>query len=217
MVLRATPVSLAPREDEVQVIVSRKKLDRLVQKNQRQGEEIAPLQKEARKKDRKIQDLEHQLAIFRNPNVPPSVRHHTPGFLRSHTRASEGGHQRLGTQCGHEDITREPMAPDEWILLTAGECTRCHGHRLRLRGTVIEQEVEVEHLRKITEYSVHVYECADCGETLRSRLQTGSEPAGDGPQLQTDIVMDKIEGLLPYRRIEDRLGRQGIPTCPAAL
>ena len=59
----------------------------------------------------------------------------------------------------------------------------------------------MEHRRKVTEYTVHVYECADCGETVRSRHPNGGAPAGHGPQLQTDIVMDKIEGRLPYRRI----------------
>ena len=40
---------------------------------------------------------------------------------------------------------------------------------------------------------------------------------GYGPQLQTEIVLGKIEERLPYRKLEERLQRDGIPGCPATL
>lgn len=69
----------------------------------------------------------------------------------------------------------------------------------------------------VTEYTQAIYECPDCGHEERATLPGGREPAGYGPQLQTDIVLGKIDERLPYRKIEGRLEREGIPTCPATL
>ena len=69
----------------------------------------------------------------------------------------------------------------------------------------------------VTEYAQAIYECPDCGHEERATLPGGREPAGYGPQLQTDIVLGKIDERLPYRKIEGRLEREGIPTCPATL
>ncbi|MGH9917492.1 MAG: IS66 family transposase, partial [Nitrososphaerales archaeon] len=57
----------------------------------------------------------------------------------------------------------------------------------------------------------------DCGAEVRATLPDGRDPVGYGPQLQTEIVVGKIEERLPYRKIEGRLDREGIPSCPATL
>ncbi|EQD76252.1 transposase, partial [mine drainage metagenome] len=111
----------------------------------------------------------------------------------------------------------KPLTPDEKVSLTADRCRNCRSHRLKLRGTEMQQEVEVVRTRRVTEYTVAVYECLDCGGEVRSTLPDGREPAGYGPQLQTEIVLGKIEERLPYRKLEERLGREGIPSCPATI
>ena len=62
--------------------------------------------------------------------------------------------------------------------------------------------------RVVTEYDQAVYDCLDCGAEVRSPLPDGREPAGYGPQLQTEIVLGKIE---------EGLAREGVPSCPATL
>lgn len=62
--------------------------------------------------------------------------------------------------------------------------------------------------RVVTEYEQAVYDCRDCGAEVRSTLPDGREPAGYGPQLQTEIVLGKIE---------EGLAREGVPSCPATL
>ncbi|EQD59573.1 transposase, partial [mine drainage metagenome] len=111
----------------------------------------------------------------------------------------------------------EPLTPDQKITLRTDRCQKCHGHRLKLRGTETQQEIEVERRRRVTEYTVAVYDCLDCGEEVRATLPDGRVPVGYGPQLQTEIVLGKIEERLPYRKLEERLGREGIPSCPATL
>ena len=64
---------------------------------------------------------------------------------------------------------------------------------------------------------MEVSECLDCGATVRARLPNARAPAGYGPQLQSEIVLGKIEERLPYRKLEERLARDGIPSCPATL
>jgi transposase len=116
-----------------------------------------------------------------------------------------------------EGVTREPLIPDRKIALTAARCGKCRGEHLRFRGTESRQEVEIERRRVVTEYEQAVYDCLDCGAEVRSTLPDGREPAGYGPLLQTEIVLGKIEERLPYRKLEDRLAREGIPSCPATL
>lgn len=214
----------APEGDDDTLVVSKRKFGELEKEVDRLREEVRRKEEEVRKRDeriaeqkRKLKDLERQLAVHLNPNVPPSVRHHAPGYARVRPRVPPEERGKPGARPGHEGRTREPLPADEQVDLTAKACGHCRGHRLKLRGTETEQQVEVEHRRKVTDYKVHIYECEDCGETVRSRLPSGREPSGYGPQLQTDIVMDKVEGRLPYRKVEERLERQGIPSCPATL
>lgn len=203
-------MKLAPENEDDEVVVSRKKLGELVQ-------EIERLRREVEKKERKIKDLEGQLAVHVNPNVPPSIRHHAPGFPRDRPRVPEGQHKKPGGKPGHEGVTREPLVPDEKVSLTADACGTCHGHHLQFQGTETKQEVEVIRTRKVTEYAQAVYRCLDCGEMIRATLPDGREPSGYGPQLQSEIVLAKVEERLPYRKIEEKLDREGIPSCPATL
>ena len=71
--------------------------------------------------------------------------------------------------------------------------------------------------RVVTEYDQAVSDCWDCGAEVRPTLPDGREPTRYGPQLQTEIVLGKIEERLPYRKHKERLGWEGIPNCPATL
>jgi transposase len=198
---------LAPEEKDDEIVVSKKKLDELLRQKDR---EIERLRKEAA-------ELRRRLQAHENPNVPPSVRNHASGYARFRPLIPPDRRKAPGPGPGHDGTTREPLTADRRIALTADRCRKCHGHHLRLRGTETEQEIEVARKRTVTEYTVGVYDCLDCGETIRATLPDGREPSGYGPELQTEIVLGKIEERLPYRKLEERLERDGIPSCPATL
>ena len=204
---------LAPEGTEDEIVVSKKglaELERRADQADQQARENERLRKENA-------ELRRRLQVHENPNVPPSVRHHAPGYSRDRPLTDPEHRKRPGGQPGHSGTTREPLTPDEKVALIATQCRRCHGTHLKLRGVETHQEVEVEHRRKVTEYTQAVYGCLDCGAEVRATLPDGREPSGYGPQLQTDIVLGKIEERLPYRKLVERLAREGIPSCPATL
>ncbi len=181
---------------------------------ERQAEERA---REIERLRRENAELRRRLRVHENPNVPPSVRIHAPGFARTRPLVPSDERKKPGPKPGHEGVTREPLTPDQRIALTASRCAKCHGEHLRFRGTETRQEVEVVRKRVVTEYEQAVYDCLDCGAEVRPALPSGREPAGYGLQLQTEIVLGKVEERLPYRKLEERLAREGIPSCPATL
>ena len=204
---------LAPEDEDDEIVVSKKglaELKRIAEQAEAREREIERLRKE-------VTELRRRLRVHENSNVPPSIRHHSPGYPRDHPLTDPKARKRPGGQPGHPGRTREPLLPDEKVDLTADRCHRCHGRHLKFRGTETTQEIEVEHRRKVTEHKQAIYDCLDCGEEVRATLPDGREPAGYGPQLQTDIVLGKIEERLPYRKLEERLAQAGIPSCPATL
>ena len=201
---------LTPEDEDDTIVVSKKGLAELKRQAEERAREVERLRKEN-------SELRRRLQVHENPNVPPSVRNHAPGYARDRPLVPPEKRRRPGARPGHEGTTRPPLTPDTGVSLTTDTCTNCHGRRLKLRGTETEQEVEVVRRRTVTNYGVSVYDCLDCGETVRARLPNGHEPSGYGPQLQTEIVLGKIEERLPYRKLEERLAREGIPSCPATL
>ena len=204
---------LAPEDEGDEIVVSKKGLEEL----KRRADQAEVQAQEIERLRREIAELRRRLQVHENPNVPPSVRNHSPGYSRTRPLVPSNERKKPGPKPGHEGVTREPLVPDQKIALTVDRCRKCDGHRLKLQGIETQQEVEVERRRKVTEYTVAVYDCLDCGAEVRSTLPDGREPVGYGPWLQTDIVLGKIEERLPYRKLEDRLAREGIPSCPATL
>ncbi|MCI4373597.1 MAG: IS66 family transposase [Thermoplasmata archaeon] len=207
---RDSSVLLTPQGTDDEIVVSKKGLAEL----RRQAEERA---KEIERLRRENAELRRRLSVHENPNVPPSVRNHAPGYPSDRPLTPSDQRKTPGPKPGHDGVTREPLVPDQRIRLSADTCGTCHGHRLKLRGVETQQEVEIERRRKVTEYSVEVSDCLDCGATVRARLANGRAPTGYGPELQAEIVLGKIEERLPYRKLEERLEREGIPSCPATL
>jgi transposase len=69
----------------------------------------------------------------------------------------------------------------------------------------------------VTEFTLPIDECRDCGAETRGALPSGSAPTGYGPQLQTEVVLGKIVERLPYWRLAERLEREGAPMSTATL
>ncbi len=109
--------------DDEKVIVSKKKLDQWLKE---QEEEMARLRQE-------IEELKRRLHVHENPNVPPSVRNHAPGYTRARPIVPSDRRKKLGAKPGHEGVTREPLTPDEkGNNLNSGGIypLRCEGGRL---------------------------------------------------------------------------------------
>jgi transposase len=212
MASRDPRVLLAPEEAEDEIIVSKRKLGDLLRKNQEMEAEIERLRQEAK-------ELRRRLSVHENPNVPPSVRHHSPGFTRERPLVSVSERQKPGPKPGHPGSTRAPLLPDRRVTLHADRCGRCRGRRLRRTGSDTRTEVELPPPRKavVTEFTIPIYECLDCGEETRGTLPEGRAPSGYGPQLQAEVVLGKICERLPYRRLAERLAREGAPMSTATL
>ncbi len=119
-------VRLLPEEKDDEVVVSRKKLDRLLAEKEAEIERLR----------RENAELRRRLQVHENPNVPPSVRNHSPGYARARPLVPSGERKKPGPEPGHEGVIREPLTPDQKVALHTSRCGRCHGERLRFRGTV---------------------------------------------------------------------------------
>jgi transposase len=212
MVARVESILLAPDTAADEIIVSKQKLEELVRRAEEQQAEIERLRKEAA-------ELRRRLKVHENSNVPPSVRNHSPGFARERPLVPPEQRQRPGAPPGHRGLTRDPLVPDRWVTLRAESCGQCHGHRLRRIGTDTRTQVELPPPRPavITEFTIPLYRCLDCGGIARGALPHGKAPSGYGPQLQSEVVLGKMLERLPYRRLAERLGRQGAPMSTATL
>jgi len=200
---------LSPEEEDDELIVSKRKLEKLLRE---QREEIERLRQETK-------ELRRRLSVHENPNVPPSVRHHSPGFTRERPLVPPQERQKPGPKLGHPGATREPLIPDHRVTLSVRGCGRCRGHRLRRVGTDRRTQIELPPPRRaeVTEFTIPIYQCLDCGEETRGTLPEGRAPSGYGPQLQTEVVLGKIYERLPYRRLAERLAREGAPMSTATL
>lgn len=199
-----------PGDEEI--VVSKKKLEKFLKDLEAKDAEIERLQKEAK-------ELRRRLSIHENPNVPPSVRNQAPGHVPVRALVPPGERRKPGPKVGHPGWFRGPLPPDRRIPLTASGCRNCHGPRLRPIGTDTRTEVELPPPRKgvITAYTIEIYRCADCGEETRATLPNGREPSGYCPPLQSEVVLGKILERLPYRKLQERLAREGAPMSTATL
>jgi transposase len=203
---------LTPTVDGDMVIFTPEEAAELRKKLREQEAEIERLRQEAK-------ELRRRLSVHENPNVPPSVRHHSPGFARERPLVPLQERQKPGPKLGHPGSTRELLVPDRRVTLRADRCGRCRGRRLRRTGSDTKTEVELPPPRKavVTEFTIPIYECLDCGEETRGTLPEGRAPSGYGPQLQAEVVLGKVYERLPYRRLAERLAREGAPMSTATL
>jgi transposase len=212
MAARDWSLRLTPTVEGDKVVLSPEEAAELRRKLREQEAEIARLRKEA-------EELRRRLKVHVNPNVPPSVRNHSPGYDRVRPLVPPESRKKPGPKAGNPGSTRKPLVPGRRVTLAAERCGHCRGHRLEPVGTELQTEIELPPPRKVvvTEYTVPIYRCLDCGEEVRGTLPDGRAPSGYGPQLQSEAVLGKIEERLPYRKLQDRLARQGAPMSTATI
>jgi transposase InsO family protein len=89
-----------------------------------QEAEIQRLRDEARRAREEAAELRRRLKVHENPNVPPSVLHHSPGFARERPLTPPEERKKPGPKPGHPGMTREPVS----FLETRSRVDEAIGH-----------------------------------------------------------------------------------------
>jgi CCR4-NOT transcriptional regulation complex NOT5 subunit len=92
-----SPWHLTPKDEDDEIIVSKKGLEKL----RRQANQAEERAREIERLRREIAELRRRLQVHENPNVPPSVRNQAPGHTRAHPLAAPEGRKKPGAKRGH--------------------------------------------------------------------------------------------------------------------
>ena len=109
MVARDWRLRLTPTVEGDKVVLTPEEAAELRRKLQNQEAEIERLREEARRARQEAEELRRRLKVHENPNVPPSVLHHAPGYPRGQPRVPPGEHQKPGPKPGHPGL--DPGSP----------------------------------------------------------------------------------------------------------
>jgi transposase len=112
----------------------------------------------------KIQELEKELAKYKNPNTPSSANKHLkPDTSGNQTRENI----KRGAPIGHEGKTRKQV-PQRKEIIDCDECPNCHGHHLKDEKIIkqIIEEIQEPVAPEIIEGEIHKKKCLDCGITF---------------------------------------------------
>ncbi len=119
---------------------------------------------------KKIEQVEKELAKYKNPNTPSSSNQH----LKENTqgkKSKKGAKQ--GAPFGHKGVTRILKALEK-IVIDADECPKCHSSKLKnkkvLKRTIIDIAKKVD--PEIIEAEIRFKECKDCGHVFVPKQNT---------------------------------------------
>jgi transposase len=181
----------------------RKSIERLRTENSRLREENA--------------ELKRRLAIYENPNMPPSLRRYP---TRVHS-SNCGGRRFPGRPGGYPGKTRpfpEPdvvMAPDR-----REECERCGaplGEPHYVNHHIVE-EVSNPSPRTVIDFLEFGWECEVCGAQFTARHPNCPPDGRFGKNLLVQTTLMKYEERLPLQKVGEAIERQyGLSITPATV
>jgi len=172
-------------ELEKQVAQLFQQIAKLTEQNAKLTEQNAKLGEENAKLVEQVARLSKNSS---NSSKPPSS-----DIVQPPKPSSPKGPRRQGGQPGHKGVTRPPFGPDQIDRveeLHPANCPRCDDGPLRATGEVkIHQVAELRpNPLQITEYRLHGYRCAICGEVVWGVLPPAViEGQLFGPRLQALI------------------------------
>ena len=108
----------------------------------------------------KIQELEKELAKYKNSNTPPSSNKH----LKPDTSGRQAKkNSKRGAPIGHIGITKN-LEPEVYDEVDACECPNCHGKHVRDKKILKRKTEEIEEPQKLVAKgaNVHLKHCDDC-------------------------------------------------------
>lgn len=143
-----------------------------------------------------VEQLEKELAKYKNPNTPSSSNQHLKENSRG--KKAKNGAKR-GAPVGHKGITRILKALKK-IIVDAEKCPKCDSPNLKdknvLKRTVIDIPKKVK--PEIVEADIHIKECKDCGHVFVPKQNTIPLKGDYGIELMLLVVFIKftLRGVL---------------------
>ena len=179
---------------------------------------IDRLNADLRKRDKRIEELETELAKYKTPDknsgnssTPPSKESMKDEAIRRTKTLRKPTGRKPGGQKGHEGSTlKMTQAPDETEDVSADYCTRC-GASLEDCERILDyvtQVVSIPDLKPVVKEIRHyVTVCKDCGERIQSHAprRRGSNAVVYDASVKSLVVYLSVVMFLPYGRIENFL------------
>lgn len=206
---RGTLLHLAPEGTDDEVVVSRKKLTKVIAENEqlrseleRSQQEFEKQKRELEKSQRELERLKHKVAALKIA-TPASKQVDRPSMPAPAEPPPKG--RRPGGQPGHPPHTRpRPDHVDETEELTLDRCPDCRGE--------LDEDPSDTYERFVTELIpaclfvlrllVHRYWCRHCHRLVQATTDRALPGRQFGPRLASTLVLLSMMGL-PVRRIQE--------------
>ena len=177
---------------------------------------IDRLNADLRKRDKRIEELETELAKYKTPDknsgnssTPPSKESMKDEAIRRTKTLRKPTGRKPGGQKGHEGSTlKMTQTPDETEDIAANYCTKC-GASLEDCERILDyvtQVVSIPDLKPVVKEIRHyITVCKQCGERIQSHAprKRGSNAVVYDATVKSLVVYLSVVMFLPYGRIEN--------------
>jgi len=166
------------------------------------------------KLEARIAELERRLAVYENPNTPPSQQR----FPQRKTRDQPP--KPLGRPPGFEGCTRPTPKPDKTVVALEDHCSKCGSKLGEPTGfqTILVEEIPKPQPVQVTEFKLAEYRCRNCGETTTATHPDCPQEGVFGPRAMAQIALLKYSGRLPCKLVCTALQRDyGLQITPATV
>jgi len=162
-------------------------------------------------------ELKRRLAIYENPNMPPSLRRYP---TRVHS-SNYGGRRFPGRPGGYPGKTRPFPEPDVVMAPDRREkCERCGaplGEPHYVNHHIVE-EVSNPSPRTVIDFLEFGWECEACGAQSTARHPNCPPDGRFGKNLLVQTTLMKYEERLPLQKVGEAIERQyGLSITPATV
>ena len=177
---------------------------------------IDRLNAELRKRDKRIEELETELARYKTPDknsdnssTPPSKESMKAEAIRRTKTLRKPTGRKPGGQEGHEGTTlKMTQTPDKTEDVSANYCTKC-GASLEDCERILDyvtQVVSIPEMKPVVKEIRHyITVCKQCGERIQSHAprKRGSNAVVYDATVKSLVVYLSVVMFLPYGRIEN--------------
>ena len=177
---------------------------------------IDRLYADLRKRDKRIEELETELAKYKTPDknsgnssTPPSKESMKDEAIRRTKTLRKPTGRKPGGQKGHGGSTlKMTQTPDKTEYVSASYCTKC-GSSLEDCERILDyvtQVVSIPDLKPVVKEIRHyITVCKQCGERIQShaRRKRGSNAVVYDATVKSLVVYLSVVMFLPYGRIEN--------------
>ena len=170
--------------------------DKIIEELKKENER---LRDEKKALEKKVNDLEHQLAFFNNP--------HTPSSKQLFKKRVHQVSKKLGAPIGHKGATREVHDAQEIVNHFLKKCPQCNDtldKPFDFEERIIDEIPEPQPV-KITKHIIGFYNCKNCGViTAKTNLP---QEGNFGKNILAHTALMKYDDRLPARKVVSTLQR----------